>query len=121
MSFANTLGSAGPMGLGACLHVAIFHVAVSLAYIVAYSALENRSPTMMIMSFVADARQAGRLREELVTLLKGVSPVEQRLHAMLHDNMVTEENGICRLTPKGRIWAQVFSAWSRSLNTRTGG
>ena len=32
-----------------CLHVAIVHVAVALAYVVVYSALEERSPSMTIL------------------------------------------------------------------------
>ena len=49
----------GPLGFWQCLHVAIFHVAMSLAYVVVYYGLEERSPSMTILAYVADAGQQG--------------------------------------------------------------
>lgn len=111
----------GLSGFWPCLHVAVFHVAASLAYIVAYSALENRSPTMAIMTFVADGPEQGRSREEVAGLLKDDSPVEQRLRTAVHERMLEEGAGDYRLTPKGRAWALVFSAWSQVSKMKKGG
>ena len=49
----------GPLGFWEYFHVLIFHVALSLAYIVAYSAIEGRSPSMALLVYVADAAGAG--------------------------------------------------------------
>jgi hypothetical protein len=112
------LGLAGPWEY---LHVAIFHVAMSLAYVVAYSALEGRSPSMSLLVHVADSGSQGCSREELEAMLKSAQPVESRLQAMVRDHMLNEADGAYSLTPKGRVWGQVFSMWLRLLKMDKGG
>ena len=72
----------------------------SLAYVVAYSAIEGRSPSMALLVYVADARGQGRTRDELEGLLRGENPVSARLQAMLLDKMVVENGGCIMLTAK---------------------
>ena len=103
------------------LHIAIFHVAAMLAYVVAYSALEERSPSMTILSRVADSGSRGKSREELQAMLVNVSPVEIRLAAMVRDGMVRDAAGMIVLTGKGWAWANTFSTWRRLLRFRLGG
>jgi hypothetical protein len=103
------------------IHVAIFHTACALAYVVAYSALEHRSPSMTLLVAVADSGAAGCSLEELRGLLAGVNPVEVRLAAMVHEGMVTREGDDYRLAPKGRAWATVLSNWRRLLGMPPGG
>lgn len=103
------------------LHVAMFHVAAMLAYVVAYSALEERSPSMTILSRVADSGSRGQSREELQAMLVNVSPVEIRLAAMVRDGMVRDEAGMIGLTNKGWAWANTFSTWRRLLRFQLGG
>lgn len=103
------------------LHVAIFHVAAMLAYVVAYSALEERSPSMTILSHVANSGSRGQTREELQALLVHVSPVEVRLAAMARDGMVRDVAGKIMLTKKGWAWANTFAAWRRLLRFQRGG
>jgi hypothetical protein len=103
------------------LHVAMFHVAAMLAYVVAYSAIEERSPSMTILSRVADSGNRGQSREELQAMLVNVSPVEIRLAAMLRDGMVRDEAGSMVLTTKGWAWANTFTTWRRLLRFRLGG
>jgi hypothetical protein len=103
------------------LHIAMFHVAAMLAYVVAYSALEERSPSMTILSRVADSGSRGQCREELQAMLVNVSPVEIRLAAMMRDGMMREDGGTIVLTKKGWAWANTFSMWRRMLRFRLGG
>jgi hypothetical protein len=103
------------------VHVGIANLAIMLAYVAAYSAIEERSPSMTVLTRVADAGQRGRSREELQAMLLGVSPVEKRLSAMLRDGMVREQGGKVQLTAKGMAWAETFSAWRQLLRFRMGG
>jgi cation transport ATPase len=103
------------------IHVAIVHTACTLAYVVAYSALEHRSPSMTLLVAVADSAGAGCSPAELRGLLAGVSPVEVRLDAMVHEGMVTFDGDGYRLAPKGRAWATVLSTWRRLLGMPRGG
>ena len=103
------------------IHVAVFHTACALAYIVAYSALEHRSPSMTLLVAVADSSRSGCTPEELRGLLAGASPVEVRLDAMVHEGMVIGDGDGYRLAPKGRAWATVLSNWRRLLGMPRGG
>lgn len=109
--------------LGGCdlLQVGLFHVAMTLAYVVAYSAIEERSPSMTLLLYVADATERGRTRDELCDLLRSMEPIERRLNAMLRDKMIVEADGQYRLTAKGRAWCAVFGFNLRLLNRRAGG
>jgi hypothetical protein len=104
-----------------CLHVGIFSISVALAYVVVYSALEERSPSMTILSFVNSAKPAGRTKKALEGVLRNASPVEIRLAAMTRDMMVTESSGMCELTPKGRAWATLFERVRMFLGFSRGG
>jgi len=103
------------------IHVAIFHTACTLAYVVAYSALEHRSPSMTLLVAVANARGAGRTAADLRSLLGDASPVEVRLDAMAHDGMVVRDGDDYRLAPKGQTWVAVLSIWRRCLGLPRGG
>lgn len=103
------------------VHVAVFHTACALAYVVAYSAIEHRSPSMTLLVAVADAGDAGCSRDDLRGLLAGASPVEVRLDAMVQDGMVTVDGDGYALAAKGRAWAAVLSNWRRLLGMPRGG
>lgn len=103
------------------LHVTCFHVAAMLAYVVAYSAIEERSPSMTILSRVAATGADGASRQELEGLLQRASPVDVRLNAMLRDGMVRSDGDRLALTAKGLAWARVFSTCRRMLAFPKGG
>ena len=103
------------------IHVAIVHGACTLAYVVAYSALEHRSPSMTLLVAVADAGDGGCTPEQLRGLLAGASPVAARLDAMVREQMVGREADGYRLLAKGRGWVAVLSAWRRLLGMPRGG
>jgi hypothetical protein len=111
----------GPHGIWPCLQVAIFHIAMTLAYIIAYSALEERSPSMTLLLHVAESRGAGRTRDELYAALSGVTPIESRLAAMTRDQMLIAVGQGYRITPKGRVWAGTFGTWRRLIRLNKGG
>jgi hypothetical protein len=116
-----SLAFIGPLGMWACLQVAIFHVAMTLAYVVAYSALEERSPSMTLLVHVADAGSRGCSGEELSALLRNALPVEIRLSALVRDKMATCDDDRYYLTPKGRVWAGLFLFWLHLLKMEKGG
>lgn len=110
-----------PKGFWQLLHVAIFHTAAALAYVIAYSALEERSPSMTILLAVAAAEPEGRTTEDLLAMLAGMSPLESRLKAMTRDHMIEADGMSYRLTPKGYAWARVLGAWRVLLGLPKGG
>ena len=103
------------------LHVGLFYIATTLAYVVVYSALEERSPSMTLLGHVAGGTTSGRTRQELEAILSGMCPVEVRLEALVRDGLVEEQGGTYRLTAKGRQWAETFEAARRILGFGKGG
>ena len=103
------------------IHFGTFYVAVMLAYVVVYSAVEERSPSMTLLSYVAAAPATGRTRQELEAVLGNASPVEIRLDALSRDCMVEEDGDVCRLTIKGTRWAATFESTRRFLGFGQGG
>jgi hypothetical protein len=103
------------------IHMGVFHVAMTLGYIVAYSAIEEQSPSMALLTWIADAGAFGRNREEVVQRLCQSSPIDNRLQAMLRDRMITMSGDSYTLTGKGRRWAFVFTLWSRVAHIPRGG
>lgn len=104
-----------------CLQVAIFHTAVALAYVVVYSALEERSPSMTLLSHVWRNGGSGCTRRQLEAVLCRLSPVEVRLAAMVRDGMIAEDDGVFRITAKGCRWIMTFDAVRRLLGFSRGG
>jgi len=121
VTFVPALQDFGPRGLWEVFHVSTFHVALSLAYIVAYTAIEGRSPSMALLVYVADARGQGRTREELESVLRGENPVAARLQAMLLDKMVVQNGGLFVLTVKGWAWARGLGTFRKVLGMGKGG
>lgn len=103
------------------LHVAEFHTAMALSYIVLYSMLEENSPSLTIIGFVAEAGSAGRTPDEVFGLINDDLILRSRLHAMLRDGLVRQTADAYRLTPKGQAWVRVFSVFRRLLSRAKGG
>ena len=110
-----------PVGIKQWLHVALFYEAVSLAYIVAFSALEQDSPSMTIVVFVADAKGQGQHREELYNLIGQDFIIGYRFESMVHGQLIEKVGDVYRLTPKGAMWAKLFLAYRRLFRLRLGG
>jgi hypothetical protein len=110
-----------PQGLWEVVQVCTFHIAMTLSYVVAYSAIEGRSPSMTLLSYVADSRGRGRTRAELEGVLRGDDPVAARLNALVRDNMIGRDANGCALTAKGWAWARCFGAFRSLLKMQKGG
>lgn len=110
-----------PTGLWQVLHVALFHVAFTLGYVIAYSALEERSPSMTLILATADAGPAGLSGDDMLAFLSRESPLDSRLDAMVRDHMVEFDGTRYRMKPKGAVWAFVLGSWRRLAGLPKGG
>jgi hypothetical protein len=113
-----SLGEIAPANSGEWLHVALFYVPLSLAYTVTYSALEEDSPSLTILVFLAEAGEAGRSREELYGLIGNDFVIGSRLEALLAGGLLAPVNGKYQLTARGKNWVRLFGAfrWLYRLN-----
>lgn len=89
-------------------HVCLFHIAMSLAYIEFYTAIEEESPSLTLLLFVEQAGDAGRDEGELLGLIDDQFIVGGRLRALVRAGVVAQSSGRYRLTASGRAWARFF-------------
>ena len=110
-----------PQSLAQWVHASVVYVPVALAYVATYSAIEEDSPTLGIVRFVADAGAGGRTREELEQVLNDQVLVGSRLTAMIRDGLVIERDGAYNLTQRGWSAAEFFRKASALVGIRLGG
>ena len=112
------LGAVAPLGPWQWLHAALFHLPVSLGYIVTYSALEEDSPTLTLLVFLEQAGTAGRSRHDLYGVIGNDFVIGSRMEALLIGGLLTPIDSKYQLTAKGRSWARLFGAfrWLYCLN-----
>jgi MFS family permease len=116
------LSQFSPTGFWQTLHVCLFNIAFSLAYIVLYSALEGDSPTRTIVAYVAAAAGRGRTREELLGLIRNEQIVGRRCDALCSGGIIhLTDGGSYVLAPKGRRLALTFRAFRRAYRLKKGG
>lgn len=121
VSLIPALQSLRPQGFWELMQVGTFHISMSLAYVVAYSAIEGRSPSMTLLGFVADARGRGRSRAELEAILRSEDPATARREALVRDGLIAVDGNEYVLTEKGRAWARCFGAFRNLLKMNKGG
>jgi hypothetical protein len=116
-----TVLDALPSSLSDYLQIALFHIAATLAYIVTYSALEARSPSLTLVRWVAEAGGAGRLTTEILATIGSRDSLGTRIDAAVHDGLAARTGDTLGLTDRGRQIARVFQLYRRLLGTSKGG
>ena len=110
-----------PTALPECLHVGLLFIAVTLAYIVTYSALEVDSPSLVMVMAIADAGANGLGKRQFEQSMTDDILITPRLHDLLRDQMVYLDAGRYRLTVKGRRFVRIFIFYRGLLNAAKGG
>jgi hypothetical protein len=86
----------------------LFYVSCSLVYVVLYSAIESRSPSLAIVSYVASCGSAGCAEADLADHITDDEGISARIAAMKATQMIVVSDEQCTLTPAGRRWAELF-------------
>lgn len=110
-----------PQGVWEHLHVAIFHVALSLAYVVVNSTLQDDSPSCILVTFLAESATQGRSRDEIIAIFDDRFLILPRLAAMVAGGLVAETTGVYRLTDKGVRWIAFFVQCRQLFRVSKGG
>ena len=97
----------------------IFYVSCSLVYVVLYSAIEEKSPTLSIVSYVA--RKGECSEADLFGQFGKGSELSQRIELLTLSKLVECDDAGYRLTPGGRRFATLFDAANRLFGLELGG
>lgn len=103
------------------LHVLLFYEGASLAYMVVYSGLEQDSPSMRLVMFVADAGGLGRSSDDLCGLFHHDASVANRLDSLVQSKLIVSVAEGYRLTRKGAFWATLFRCYRVLFRLELGG
>lgn len=92
---------------------AAIYIALMLAYITTYSALEVDSPSLVIVHAVFGAGETGISREEFERTMSAEVLIDPRIKDLIRDGMAKLENGRVVITPKGMRIARIFDVYRR--------
>lgn len=101
--------------------IAQFHVACSLAYTCIHSAVQEDSPALMVVTFVAAAGPNGCTREELLAALDDDLMIHPRLRDFQLAGMIEVIDDRFHLTPGGHRFRRGFEAVRRIFRLPRGG
>jgi hypothetical protein len=108
-----TLSAAGIVRLG------IFYVSCALMYIVLFSAIEEQSPTLAIISYVAERSRC--TATDLVHRFGRGRELSQRIELLTRSEFVRRDGDRYRLAPSGHRFAKLFDAANRLFGLESGG
>jgi len=101
------------------VRLAILYVSCALTYIVLYSAIEEQSPTLAIISYVAGRSQC--TGADLVERFGKGHELSQRIELLARSEFVRQEGDRYRLAPAGHRFAKLFDAANRLFGLESGG
>ena len=107
-----------PLYLSEYLHICLFFTSITLVYIELYSTLETDSPSLLIITTIANSGKDGLNRKELeqsmAPLIQG-QIIMDRLRHIIFDNMAYIDKEKYKLTRQGLILVKIFLFYKNLL------
>jgi hypothetical protein len=111
-----------PQGLSEYLHVSLFFISFTFAYLITYSAIEVDSPSLIMVLAIQKAGENGLTKEEFEQSNTDDILTLPRINDLAHDKIAYLQGDKYRLTPKGFLLARIFNSYRKVLNlTAQGG
>lgn len=103
------------------LHISLFFISITLAYMITYSALEADSPSLVMIMTIARAGSDGLSKEAFEHSMNDDLLVKPRIRDLILDQMAYLEGDKYRVTVKGALFARIFIFYRKLLNAPKGG
>lgn len=122
ITFGIVHGSSGwPLvHLGDLPGIGLFYCGAMGCYMILYTAVEEDSPSLLIMNALQTASSRGCSRGELALLVTEDRLVRPRLDALKRDGLVEAQSDGNRLTPRGRQVASLSTMLARIFHLDEG-
>ena len=115
-------GITPPVSFAEYIQISSFFISLTLAYMITYSALEADSPSLVIVTTIANAGQNGLDKKKFDELMNDNILVNPRIRDLLLNKMVEMDEDRYVLTPKGALFARIFIIYREMMNvSRKGG
>lgn len=109
-------GSPYIVGLRDLPGMALLYLGAVGCYLIAYTAIEETSPSLAIFSALQAAGTAGCTREDLSAVITDSNFIKPRLDALRRDGILETVADGCILSPRGKKAAQLAMLVSRLFN-----
>lgn len=103
------------------LHISLFFLSLTLAYMITYTALEADSPSLVMIMTISNAEPEGLSKERFEELMNDETLVMPRIRDVLLDRMVYMDGNRYCLTPKGALMARLFLFYRKLIKAPEGG
>ena len=110
-----------PTTLAQYLQMGIYFIALTLAYMITYSAVEVDSPSLIIIMKISEAGKLGLTKESLEGEMDDSVLIKPRLKDLLIDRMAEVHEGRYRLRKKGILMARLFTFYRNMMRAGKGG
>lgn len=103
------------------LHISLFFISLTLAYITTYSALEVDSPSLVMVMNIAAAGNIGLEKKKFEEITNDDRLVKPRVRDLITDKLAFLEGDRYRLTSRGILVARIFIFYRKLLKAQKGG
>ena len=93
--------------------VGLYYWAVSLCYIITYSAVEGDSPTLSLMRFLSENGGEGRSREEIARFMEARPFIAARIAALINSGLIYEREGRYQLAGRPSLGFRLILGFRR--------
>ena len=97
------------------IHISIFVLSLTFAYIITYTAIEADSPSLVMIRAIADTGKEGMSKEKFYELMSDDLLVIPRIKDILRDKLAYKNDDRYILTKKGRLFAIIFIEFRKLL------
>jgi hypothetical protein len=104
-------GITAPAAIYEYIQLGILFISLTLAYIVTYSALEADSPSLVMVMTIAYAGKEGLKKELFKQKINDGVLLVPRIHDLISEKLAYLDKGKYKLTPKGLMFARIFSIY----------
>jgi hypothetical protein len=110
-----------PAGLRQWAGFVLLYTAVTLAYMVTYSAVQADSPSMAVLLHIERAAPEGLRRDGLAAALDDRIVIVPRLEDLVTGELAAVTAGRYVITPRGAMLARLYVSYRRLLKMEKGG
>lgn len=120
-SSIDLFGLIPPTHPGEWFQIWLYFTALTLSYMITYSAVESDSPSLLIVLKIAEAGTAGFKKASVEEELNDRVLIWPRVDDLLLDKMAVFADGRYHLTPKGKLLANIFIRYRGLMGLGKGG
>lgn len=115
------LGFYTPDTLPEFIHISLFFISLTLAYIVTYTAVEVDSPSMVMVMQIDNAGPDGLEKMAFTRTMTDDILVKPRIRDLVTAKIAYKDDNKYRLTPKGVLLARIFIFYRKLMNNPSRG